>query len=175
MTIVDATFSHHEMRRIADYLEDERYSYRVQEVDIAGGWVLVLAHPEGWWALTRDQVFSLYVGADDGTLGEPVFTARFDYAEPGDLADAVDTMFRARPEDRAGLAALEGPNPGDTPTIVRHLTPGDQVEFATGDDDAMTAGTVVDAYGNGRGGVNLTIRTADGVTHKRCWHRLEEI
>jgi hypothetical protein len=155
-------------------LEEDRYRYRVQPIKLASCNALVIARPDGWWIVTDASTITLHTGADNGTIGAPVFAAALDLAySAGDLAAAVDNLVHTPAEHREHVAALEGPNTAETPTLAKHLTSGSQVEFAT--DDGMVAGTVVEAYGNGHGGINLKIRTVDGVTHKRCWHRLEEI
>lgn len=161
-------------KAVQNYLEDDRFRLKSQLVQLTHGEVLIIARREGWWSLTQYRDLSLHTGAKNGTIGLPVFTTRLDaYDQAGDLAAAVDHILRAPEEDRAAAGGLEGPFAGGTPTLAKHLSPGDELEFWA--DGGMTSGTVIEACGNGHGGINLTLRTTDGADHRRIWHRLEEV
>jgi hypothetical protein len=74
-------------------------------------WVLVSERGDGVWVLSTDQILSWYPGetwTEDGS--EPEFSTEIDASQPRYIAEAVADIVNAPADQRAYVAAINGPN-----------------------------------------------------------------
>jgi hypothetical protein len=92
-----------------------RDSWRIDQfhaIQLGGNtWALVSRLADGHWVLTEDSTLSWYPGetfTEDGS--EPELEAQIDATTPRHLAEAAHNIITAPADQRAYVAAVEGPN-----------------------------------------------------------------
>lgn len=131
--------------------------HETHRVEMFGVEFLVSRRDNGTWVLSDDSVLRWFDGEDWIGSGEADFSAQIDATTPRHIAAAAHNIITAPADQRAYVAAVEGPNvapaeaPAENGLIVasarnRGSDRGHTAAAAGGDRDALAEETATNLY-----------------------------